>query len=133
MIPVLKHERFDELLEKVQQLLPKRENDTDGRYKTITVYALNKTIQDVANFCNIPIDELPEELDYTLVAMTVQVIKTHGWLDPENDSSNVQSLSEGDTSVTFKSITSIFSELQAVNPITDNYTNILYNFRRLPE
>lgn len=130
---MLKHERFDELLEKVQQLLPKRENDTDGRYKTITVYALNKTIQDVANFCNIPIDELPEELDYTFVAMTVQVIKTHGWLDPENDSSNVQSLSEGDTSVTFKSITSIFSELQAVNPITDNYTNILYNFRRLPE
>ena len=130
---MLKHERCDELLEKVQQLLPKRENDTDGRYRTITVYALNKTIQDVANFCNIPIDELPEELDYTLVAMTVQVIKTHGWLDPENDRSNVQSLNEGDTSVTFKSITSIFSELQAVNPITDNYTNILYNFRRLPE
>lgn len=130
---MLTHERFDDLLEQVQQLLPKRENDTDGRYKTITVYALNKTIQDVANFCNIPIDELPEELDYTLVAMTVQVIKTHGWLDPENDSSNVQSLNEGDTSVTFKSITSIFSELQAVNPITDNYTNILYNFRRLPK
>lgn len=130
---MLTHERFDDLLEQVQQLLPKRENDTDGRYKTITVYALNKTIQDVANFCNIPIDELPEELDYTLVAMTVQVIKTHNWLDPENDSSDVQSLSEGDTSVTFKSITSIFSELKAVNPITDNYTNILYNFRRLPE
>ena len=130
---MLTHERFDDLLEQVQQLLPKRENDTDGRYKTITVYALNKTIQDVSNFCNIPIDELPEELDYTFVAMTVQVIKTHNWLDPENDSSNVQSLSEGDTSVTFKSITSFFSELQAVNPITDNYTNILYNFRRLPK
>jgi len=130
---MLTHERFDKLLEKVQQLLPKREDDTDGRYKTITVYALNKVIQDVANFCNIPVDELPEELDYTLVAMTVQVIKTHGWLDPENDNSNVQSLSEGDTSVTFKSVTSIFSELQAVNPITDNYTNILYNFRRLPK
>ena len=130
---MLTHERFDKLLEKVQQLLPKREDDTDGRYKTITVYALNKVIQDVANFCNIPVDELPEELDYTLVAMTVQVIKTHGWLDPENDISNVQSLSEGDTSVTFKSVTSIFSELQAVNPITDNYTNILYNFRRLPK
>lgn len=130
---MLTHERFDKLLEKVQQLLPKREDDTDGRYKTITVYALNKVIQDVANFCNIPVDELPEELDYTLVAMTVQVIKTHGWLDPENDNSNVQSLSEGDTSVTFKSVTSIFSKLQAVNPITDNYTNILYNFRRLPK
>lgn len=130
---MLTHERFDKLLEKVQQLLPKREDDTDGRYKTITVYALNKVIQDVANFCNIPVDELPAELDYTLVAMTVQVIKTHGWLDPENDNSNVQSLSEGDTSVTFKSVTSIFSELQAVNPIMDNYTNILYNFRRLPK
>lgn len=130
---MLTHERFDDLLERAQQLLPKREDDTDGRYKTITVYALNKVIQDVANFCNIPVDELPEELDYTLVAMTVQVIKTHGWLDPENDNSNVKSLSEGDTSVTFKSVTSIFSELQAVNPITDNYTNILYNFRRLPK
>ena len=109
------------------------DNDQNENYEKILEFSLSKVIQDVANFCNIPVDELPEELDYTLVAMTVQVIKTHGWLDPENDSSNVQSLNEGDTSVTFKSITSIFSELQAVNPITDNYTNILYNFRRLPE
>lgn len=120
---MLTHERFDDLLEQVQQLLPKRENDTDGRYKTITVYALNKTIQDVANFCNIPVDELPEELDYTLVAMTVQAIKTHDWLNPEDNSSNVQSLNEGDTSVTFKPMTDILSELQTINPITDNYTN----------
>ena len=130
---MLTHKRFDALLEQIQQLLPKREDDKDGRYKTILVYALNKTAQDVANFCNIPVDELPEELDYTLVAMTIQVIKTHGWLDPEEDSSNVQSLNEGDTSVTFKPITEILSELQAINPITDNYTNILYSFRRIQE
>lgn len=130
---MLTHKRFDALLEQIQQLLPKREDDKDGRYKTILVYALNKTAQDVANFCNIPVDELPEELDYTLVAMTIQVIKTHGWLDPEEDSSNVQSLNEGDTSVTFKPITEILSELQAINPITDNYTNTLYSFRRIQE
>lgn len=130
---MLKHERYQELLEQLKTIFSMSDNDQNENYEKILEFSLSKVIQDVANFCNIPIDELPEELDYTLVAMTVQVIKTHGWLDPENDSSDVQSLSEGDTSVTFKSITSIFSELKAVNPITDNYTNILYNFRRLPE
>ena len=130
---MLEHKRYQELLEQLKTIFSMSDNDQNENYEKILEFSLSKVIQDVANFCNISIDELPEELDYTLVAMTVQVIKTHGWLDPENDSSNVQSLSEGDTSVTIKSITSIFSELQAVNPITDNYTNILYNFRRLPE
>ena len=130
---MLEHKRYQELLEQLKTIFSMSDNDQNENYEKILEFSLSKVIQDVANFCNIPVDELPGELDYTLVAMTVQVIKTHNWLDPENDSSGVQSLSEGDTSVTFKSITSIFSELKAVNPITDNYTNILYNFRRLPE
>ncbi|KRM37006.1 hypothetical protein FC39_GL000458 [Lactobacillus hamsteri DSM 5661 = JCM 6256] len=128
------HKRYDDLLKELTELVAMPDGDDEDHYTKVLKYVLSKAIQDVANYTNIPVDELPEELDYTIVSLTIQVIDTHGWLTPDNDQTgNVQSLSEGDTSVTFKSVTSIYSELQSVNFITDNYTNILNNFRRLPE
>lgn len=129
---MLEHKRYQELLEQLKILFSMFDNDQNENYEKVLKFSLSKVVQDVANYLNIPVDELPEELDYTIVSMVVQVIKTHGLLDPD-DSSNVQSLNEGDTSVTFKSVGSIYSELQTVNPITDNYINVLNNFRRLPE
>ncbi|GAA3626404.1 hypothetical protein GCM10022297_01160 [Lactobacillus hamsteri] len=131
---MLVHKRYDDLLKELTELVAMPDGDDEDHYTKVLKYVLSKAIQDVANYTNIPVDELPEELDYTIVSLTIQVIDTHGWLTPDNDQTgNVQSLSEGDTSVTFKSVTSIYSELQSVNFITDNYTNILNNFRRLPE
>lgn len=128
---MLMHKRYDQLLEQLENLLPIDQVEPD-RIKVIE-WSLKKTVQDVANYLNIPVDELPEELDYTIVAMTAQLIQTHDWLESDNSNGNVQSLSEGDTSVTFKSLSDVYSELQSVNAITDNYTNILNNFRRLPK
>lgn len=101
-------------------------------YDKIIDFTIDKIMNDIANYCNIPIDELPNELSTVVVSMVVQAIKVNGFLDSEN-TANIQSLSEGDASVTFKPVSDIYVALQGLNPITDNYTGILNNFRRLPE
>ena len=101
-------------------------------YDKIVDFTVDKITNDIANYCNIPIDELPNELSTVAVSMTVQAIKVNGVLDGEN-TANIQSLNEGDVSVTFKPVSDIYVALQGLNPITDNYTSILNNFRRLPE
>ena len=101
-------------------------------YDKIVDFTVDKITNDIANYCNIPIDELPNELSTVAVSMAVQAIKVNGFLDGEN-TANIQSLNEGDVSVTFKPVSDIYVVLQGLNPITDNYTSILNNFRRLPE
>lgn len=101
-------------------------------YDKIVDFTVDKITNDIANYCNIPIDELPNELSTVAVSMAVQAIKINGFLDSEN-TANIQSLNEGDVSVTFKPVSDIYVALQGLNPITDNYTSILNNFRRLPE
>lgn len=101
-------------------------------YDKIVDFTVDKITNDIANYCNIPIDELPNELSTVAVSMAVQAIKVNGFLDGEN-TANIQSLNEGDVSVTFKPVSDIYVALQGLNPITDNYTSILNNFRRLPE
>lgn len=101
-------------------------------YDKIVDFTVNKITNDIANYCNIPIDELPNELSTVVVSMVVQAIKVNGVLDSES-TANIQSLNEGDVSVTFKPVSDIYLALQGLNPITDNYTSILNNFRRLPE
>lgn len=101
-------------------------------YDRIIDFTVDKITNDIANYCNIPIDELPNELSTVAVSMAVQAIKVNGFLDGEN-TANIQSLNEGDVSVTFKPVSDIYVALQGLNPITDNYTSILNNFRRLPE
>lgn len=120
----------ERIASQVKLLIPN--NDENPSYEQIIDFTIDKIMNDVANYCNIPIDELPNELSTVVVNMAVQAIKVNGFLDGEN-AANIQSLNEGDTSVTFKPVSDIYVALQGLNPITDNYTNILNNFRRLPE
>ena len=118
------------IVNQVKLLIPNSNENPD--YDKIVDFTVDKIMNDIANYCNIPIDELPNELSAVVVSMTVQAIKVNGFLDGES-AANIQSLNEGDTSVTFKPVSDIYVALQGLNPITDNYTNILNNFRRLPE
>lgn len=120
----------ERIVSQVKLLIPN--NDENPNYEQIINFTVDKIMNDIANYCNIPIDELPNELSPVVVNMAVQTIKVNGFLDDEN-AANIQSLNEGDTSVTFKPVSDIYVALQDLNPITDNYTNILNNFRRLPE
>lgn len=118
------------IVNQVKLLVPNNNENPD--YDKIIDFTVNKIMNDIANYCNIPIDELPNELATVVVSMAVQAIKVNGVLDSES-AANIQSLNEGDVSVTFKPISDIYVALQGLNPITDNYTSILNNFRRLPE
>ena len=120
----------EHIINQVKLLIPNNNKNLD--YDKIIDFTVDKIMNDIANYCNIPIDELPNELSTVVVNMAVQAIKVNGFLDSES-AVNIQSLYEGDTSVTFKPVSDIYVALQGLNPITDNYTNILNNFRRLPE
>ena len=118
----------EHIVNQVELLIPNNNENPD--YDKIIDFTVDKIINDIANYCNIPIDELPNELSAVAVSMVVQAIKVNGVLDSEN-TANIQSLNEGDVSVTFKPVSDIYVALQGLNPITDNYTSILNNFRRL--
>ena len=118
------------IVNQVKLLIPNNNKNPD--YDKIIDFTVDKIMNDIANYCNIPIDELPNELSTVAVSMVVQAIKVNGVLDSES-AANIQSLNEGDVSVTFKPVSDIYVALQGLNPITDNYTSILNNFRRLPE
>ena len=120
----------EHIADQVKLLIPNNNENPD--YDKIIDFTVDKIMNDIANYCNVPIDELPNELATVVVSMAVQAIKVNGVLDSES-TANIQSLNEGDTSVTFKPMSDIYLALQGLNPITDNYTNILNNFRRLPE
>ena len=120
----------ERIVNQVKLLVPNSNENPD--YDKIVDFTVGKIMNDIANYCNIPIDELPNELTAVAVSMAVQAIKVNGFLDGES-AANIQSLNEGDTSVTFKPVSDIYVALQGLNPITDNYTSILNNFRRLPE
>lgn len=120
----------EHIVNQVKLLIPNSNENPD--YDKIIDFTVDKIMNDIANYCNIPTDELPNELSTVAVSMAVQAIKVNGFLDGES-TANIQSLNEGDTSVTFKPVSDIYVALQGLNPITDNYTNILNNFRRLPE
>lgn len=120
----------EHIVNQVKLLIPNNNKNPD--YDKIIDFTVDKIMNDIANYCNIPIDELPNELSTVVVSMAVQAIKVNGVLDSES-TANIQSLNEGDVSVTFKPVSDIYVALQGLNPITDNYTGILNNFRRLPE
>ena len=120
----------EHIVDQVKLLIPNNNKNPD--YDKIIDFTVDKIMNDIANYCNISIDELPNELSTVVVNMAVQAIKVNGFLDGES-AANIQSLNEGDTSVTFKPMSDIYLALQGLNPITDNYTSILNNFRRLPE
>ena len=114
-------ERKKEIKDKVTKLLGDKANDD------LIDFSLDRVIQSVANFTNIPVDELPQEVDSTITAMCLQLIQTHEWTS--NDT--VNSISEGDVSVNFGSPAEIYAQVQKLNPVTDDFIGDIIHFRRL--
>ncbi|WEV51670.1 hypothetical protein OZX69_02960 [Lactobacillus sp. ESL0731] len=124
------YSKYDDVVKKTKLLLPNSDNNPS--YENVVDFTVEKAINDVANYCNTPIDELPAELCSTIVSLTVQLLDTHGWLNREQNDSNVGSITEGDVSVTFKQPSEVYKDLQVVNAISDDFRSILNRFRRLP-
>ena len=116
-------ERKKEIKDKITQLLGDKANND------LIDFSVDRVIQSVANFTNIPVDELPSEIDSTITAMCLQLIQTHEWTN--NDA--VNSISEGDVSVNFGSPAELYAQVQKLNPVTDDFISDLIHFRRLPQ
>lgn len=122
--------RRPQLLTQLIKLNPNVE--ANPNYDEIMAYVLDKTISDVANYTHVAVSALPSELDLTIIGIAQQLITTHQLLSqPAEPTADVQSLSEGDTAVTFKSISATWLELQSVNAISDNYLMALNQFRQV--
>lgn len=116
-------ERKKEIKDKVTKLTGDKAN------ADIVDFSIDRVIQSVANYTNIPVEELPPEIDTTIVAMCVQLIQTHNWTSDNSDV--VNSISEGDVSVNFGSPAEIYAKVQEINPITDDFYVDLNHFRRI--
>ena len=116
-------ERKKKIKDKIAQLLGDKANND------LIDFSIDRVIQSVANFTNIPVDELPPEIDSTITAMCLQLIQTHEWTS--NDV--VNSISEGDVSVNFGSPAELYAQVQKLNPVTDDFISDLIHFRRLPQ
>ena len=122
---MMNDERKKEIKDKVTKLLGDKVNND------LIDFSLDKVIQSVANFTNIPVGELPPEIDSTITAMSLQLIQTHSWTGSSSDV--VNSISEGDVSVNFGSPAEIYAQVQKLNPVTDDFISDLIHFRRLPQ
>lgn len=104
----------------------------DKNYSSIVGLVVDKVINDISNYIHCDVSEIPEELDMTIVSMCTQFINTHELLKSVEDRNDgVTSLSEGDISVSFKTPADIYTTIQSVNTITDNFVAQLNNFRRV--
>ncbi|WP_279080896.1 hypothetical protein [Lactobacillus apis] len=119
----MNEERKKEIKDKIAKLIGDKANTN------LIDFSLDRVIQSVANFTNIPVGELPQEIDSTITAMCLQLIQTHEWTS--NDA--VNSISEGDVSVNFGSPAEIYAQVQKLNPVTDDFISDLIHFRRLPQ
>ncbi len=119
----MNEERKEEIKNKVTKLMGDKAN-TD-----IVDFSIDRVIQSVANYTNISVEELPPEIDTTIIAMCVQLIRTHSWTSGNSDV--VNSISEGDVSVNFGSPAEIYAKVQEINPITDDFYVDLNHFRRI--
>ena len=139
----MEHPRFLDILATLVFLQPKHDNESDDygkRYDEIMQLILTKVITDVFALINVPISELPRELDLTIAMMASQFIEALGLLDTDAEvkaraTPRVKTLSEGDVSVTYndkKTASAITSEALAKNTVTGEYKATLLHYRRLP-
>lgn len=121
----MEHPRKANLLGKIKALYPLKESQEE-----LASFALDKVTDAVSAYCNIPVADLPAELDSGIIGMAIQELDSCLWSDGGADPS-VQSITEGDVSVSFKSQAELYQALQESNPITDNYLNLLNSYRVL--
>ena len=121
----MEHPRKVDLLAKVKVLYPLKEGQED-----LASFALDRVTDAVSAYCNISVADLPAELDNGIIGMAIQELDSCLWSD-NGANSGVQSITEGDVSVSFKSQAELYQALQESNPITDNYLNLLNSYRVL--
>lgn len=123
-------ERLKIITEEIELLLPENSDQSKEDLDKIIGFVLKKVINDIVSYTHLTRDDLPEELDTTIVGMALTVIAEIGILRAANgDNGDVKSISEGDTSVSFMTSQEAYKSISATNTITSDYRSILNNYR----
>lgn len=125
--------RVDFIHKTVELLRPCPAKMVAETYKSIVGFVTESVVTDVSNYTHIPIGDLPKALDQVIIMISVQTIDVHKYLSPKSlAEAEVKTLSEGDTSITYNSVSQVYANLAQINTVTGNYTQKLNTFRRLP-
>lgn len=123
-------ERLKIITEEIELLLPENSDQSKEDLDKIIGFVLKKVINDIVSYTHLTRDDLPEELDTTIVGMALTVIAEIGILRAANgDDGDVKSISEGDASVSFMTSQEAYKSISATNTITSDYRSILNNYR----
>lgn len=123
-------ERLKIITEEIELLLPENSDQSKEDLDKIIGFVLKKVINDIVSYTHLTRDDLPEELDTTIVGMALTVIAEIGILRAANgDDGDVKSISEGDTSVSFMTSQEAYKSISATSTITSDYRSILNNYR----
>lgn len=97
----------------------------DDMSKDVAIqFALDDAEQKILDFCNI--DSMPKKLETTLYRMAMDIYREESLGKEENQ--QVSSLSEGDTSISFKNNS---HDSKYSDSILKNYTSQLVKYRKL--
>lgn len=119
----------EDILSKLRIIIPK--TDEAPNYDAIMDYTVDKVLNDIANYTNIAVNELPESIIFIAVGMSNDLIRTTGLLDQGDSSLGVSSITEGDESISFRSIGDDIAKIQASAPISKDYRLQLNAYRKL--
>lgn len=91
-------------------------------------FAVDSAVELVKNYCNIP--EVPDGLDNTVIRIAADLLRAKQYGEDGGDmSGNVKSITVGDTSTTFGSVSEMTDE--AILGIIGKYTQTLNRYRRI--
>lgn len=109
-------------LEKLKKLLgiPLEDDSKDF----LLEFTLEKTEDTIKNYCNIK--EIPEELNNTVLSMAVDLYRNENLGFEESPLGSVSSISEGDTTVSYKSSSNEFKDT-----LIKDYKAQLNRYRKL--
>ena len=125
--------RLDELTNNVKTLQPKPDSVNQAVYDLLIKTAVDKIINDVVAFTNVPAEELPKEVD------TPMLLKLSGWFTDagvfmsaeDRHQGAVTGITEGDTQITYGSPQNALSTLGSVSFIDSDFKVILMRYRRI--
>lgn len=111
-----------EILNKLKALLGISEDDES---KDLSLeFTLENTEEIIKNYCNI--DTIPTELNNTLLRMAIDLYRNESLGEEELPLGSISSITEGDTTVSYKNINSDFKDT-----VLKNYEKQLKRYRKL--
>lgn len=125
--------RLDELTNNIKKLQPKTDSVDQVVYDLLINTAIDKIINDVVAFTNLPAAELPLELDTTIL------LKLSGWFTDagvfmtanDRHTGAVTSVKEGDTQINYGNPQNALQSLGSVSFIDNDFKSFLSRYRRI--